>query len=529
MKLLVLWPGKAKIISLNDSLNNYLKYLLLGGFLIAMLGISVRYSPIWYDDAGHYIVAKHYNDTGVMGYPVFRFQEDEEDFRKRSEESPFVTMGPTLSYPGAYLLSVFGLKMIPLRILIAFLTLVFLFVFWGLARSMIGEKKAFWALLLVGGNIQLLTYGAEFLGETPMLLGLFGGFWALKKQLEGGKVNPFLLVFAVGSFLFAILTKEYIMATIGVGLLLSFFWFIKKSRKPGVITFLIVGSGVLVGYLIFHFFRVGSYENGVNWFIDRLSYSSEFFAFDFVESLRFLAFKPLILLGLIALIVKIAVRREPWDTVMGIFFGGQLILFLLSAGYDRFGFQLLFVPAIYLAEFASAAWDRLGDRKGKWILRTLFSVVFIGLFTQQTIPVFANRILHPERINQHEKCVAKWLVHNEKTHVFTFDQTLVPFLPANIQYRLPDMVPSQAVLLSRRNRLNKYFLTNNEVFVEGEYGRTNYHRLLYEKDLILFGKHQCGPQEEGYTIYEYDSFGWSGKSGILNELTPRSQAKDFGE
>lgn len=458
-----------------------------------MLGTSTRLSPIWYDDAGHFIVVRHFVETGTLAYPL------NSQTLQSDPDSPFITMGPAVNYPAKIWMQLFGTKMIAARWLIVLFTLAFLVVFWAMSKSLLGEKKAFWALLLVGGNIQLLTYGAEFLGELPMLLWLFLGLWGLVKVIEAEQPRWGLLVSVPMALLLSIGSKEYILATVGLGLVAGWVQLLLQKKKVQAWSFFGIGLAVLLGYVGSHLARAGSFAGMLNYFSDRASYGSEFFALDFKESLRFVLFKPLILLGAIALGIRIRLRKEPADLFLGLFWAGQWILFLVSAGYDRFGFQLLFIPAIYLAEFMAAGWERIRGMEWRWLWGSLFVLVFLAIFTQNTFPVFIGRALHPEKINTHEKCVVQWLQANGQDQIFTFDQQLVPFLPPEIDFRLSELVPSQVDLESTLQM--RYERRPGEVFVEGEYGRTEYKGLIVLDDLLLYNRDTCGVGEKRYTLY----------------------------
>lgn len=466
-----------------------------------MLGLSAWLSPVWYDDAGHFIVVRHLVETGTLAYPLNSITGE------AAESSPFITMGPALNYPAAAWMHIFGTKMIAARLLIILSTIAFLSIFWGFARYLLDKQKAFWALLLVGGNIQLLTYGAEFLGELPMLCWLFAGLWMLMKAINSPKLNWAMIGGSVVAFLLAVLTKEYILVMIGLGILIGFVsQAIQKQQIPAR-TLFSLGAGVLVGYLGFHLIRTGMGAETLNWFTDRLSYSSEFFAADFRESMRFLVRKPLIWLGGIALLIRIRVRKEQNDKLLGLFFLCQLLLFLVSAGYDRFGFQLLFIPAIYLAEFMLAAWRKIREHKLKWLGLPVFVGVFLLLFTQQTGVIFTQRLLHPEQTNETEKCTVEWLKAHNKASIFTFDQQLIPFLPPEITYRLPHLVPSQANIVQQNPFGRSYYLSGEDAFVEGTYGRSEYLGLLATDAVTWTDSLQCGVPPWGYTIFipEYNS------------------------
>ena len=98
----------------------------------------------------------------------------------------------------------------------------------------------------------------------------------------------------------------------------------------------------------------------IEYYLGRQSYTSEFFALELGISLKFLLLKPLFWLGTAGMVLKWRVKRRPEEALTLSVQAAWLVFYLFSAGYDRFGFLLLFLPAIYVAEFVPYIWKSLG-------------------------------------------------------------------------------------------------------------------------------------------------------------------------
>lgn len=418
--------------------------LLIGALL---LGWNAWKSPVWYDDAGHYLVAKAWAETGEWCYPVVA-----EDGRITEciQGSPFITMGPALAWPGAMILKAFRGGMTSLRVFMVLLSLLVLCVFYGWTKALLNESKAFWATLIVVGNIQFVTYGAEFLGEIPMLGWLFAGLWMLKNWVVDGKgwANAVLALILLEM---AILTKEYIAPVIGAGLFLGGLWLVLKGEKRMGLKTLLFSVLLGVFSLACLIIAYGGWQGFQSALAQRASYSEEFFLLS-GEPWRFLVFKPFIWLGAIALIVKLRLRRSPVDILLAAVFAMQVLWFVISAGFDRFGFQLIYIPAIYLAEFAAFGWNWWAEKgRHKSLKRMLILAAIL-------IPGWQQSLLRPLRAtwssayaeqlnleNLREKQVAALLDQEKVQTIFTYDQQIMPFIHTP-NWQLEKVVPSNASL-----------------------------------------------------------------------------------
>ncbi len=412
----------------------WLAYLIVGTLLLGGLIVSALYSPVWYDDAGHFLVATEVANGSGMCYPLGVVDLDSCD-----HDSPFITMGPFLTYPIGTLMGLFGSTMLNARILMVLLSLVAIWGFFRLARGLTSELKALIAVAIMALNIQFLTYGAEVLGEVPMMGLILAGLgcflrWDRGEGLKWAAWGIVLWCMAVG-------IKEY--AILPTGLSLGILFLIRLlSKKDAARVVVLTGTYTLALILTLMLLHDGL-RGLVTHLQARESYGSEFLAFNLGISLKFLLLKPLFWLGTGAMVLKWRVKQRPEEALTLSVQAAWLIFFLLSAGYDRFGFLLLFLPAIYVAEFVPYLWKEAG-RKREWAIPKRIALIMIGLliFSQQTFWVFGNRILHPERINAAEKQVAKWLSVHDAHFFSTVDQQLIPFLEEGMRYYPTRYVPS---------------------------------------------------------------------------------------
>lgn len=459
-----------------------MKYLLFGLFALLTVLAAVS-SPVWYDDAGHYLVIEVLARHRDVCYPVHMVAGD------CRVDSPFITLGPMLNYPLAVVYRLSGGGMLPLRLAMACFSLLSLLAFWKLGKAVLDkDAKMGWAIALVIGNVQFVSYGAQVLGEVPMLGWLFLGMWAHARWLQGGRIT-----WAVGgifAWFMAILTKEYIALPIAVAML--GFWaalLLRRDRRWLAWMALGIGIGVLLwGY---HLGRAGGLAEVQRWFVERQSYGSEFLAFDLRECGRFLLFKPLVVLGTAAMALRVAVRARLLDVFLLCFQLAWLLFFLSSAGYDRFGFQLIFLPALYLSEFILTLWERWTARR--WWRIALFAVCFIGLFSQRTLLQLAGRLSDLPAVNAPEKAAAALLERHGLTDLFTYDQQLALFLPDSLHLRFSGTVPSNAIHAPR------LALGPREYFLAGPYAFTEFQHAVDWTDLELMG--ETGEGAGRYVLY----------------------------
>ncbi len=477
-----------KIINLSPKINLHLsrvfkisKYQLVFIPLLGLLLFCAWLRPVWYDDAGHYLVIRQGLETGDFCHPT------DLALSNCSVDSPFITLGAPLNHAHALWMTCFGEGMGTARILTIFFTFLGFWALFELVRFSFSVQKAFWTLLLLMGNIQVLTYGSQVLGELPMLAGLLAGVCCFFRWRQSGSWLWGIL--AILAWIWAVFCKAYIALPIafalGTWLLISVLRRDPKVKGTFIIS-LLWGLGLMAGLI----FEQGGWTGFQGFLQDRGSYSNEFFTFDFVEALRFLGLKPLFWLGTLACLVRIYFQRRAEDIFLGCIQLGLFLFFICSAGYDRFGFQLLFIPAIFLSEFCLSLWKRW---QGKWALKGAFILGFILLFVQQTPLIMLKD--WPGRLVIEENWRGKWDPSGENgmNSIFTYDQHYA--LMARRNFRLPVVVPS--------NKLNceKLSLRSGEWLAAGPYAFTEYQNCIPWDRLELVYK----IEDERYPVSFYRS------------------------
>lgn len=443
-----------------------LKYWIFVPILLGLLLICLQRAKVWYDDAGHWHVARSISEGRGYCYLLDSETGDCDPY------SAYITMGPAAALPGAWAMNLFGTDIEVVRWVTLAFTLGFVWIFFALIRRFLGERKAFWACLLIGGNIQFLVYGAEFLGEPFMLFYLFAGIYCLERWRAAGKQGLAWLALTALCWLLAIQSKEYIVMPLGFTLMGAVALRALQQKWTEFKALFGLGLGLLVGIGLIFLLRFGSLQEMGHYLGLRASYSSEFFAFSFTEPLRYLLFKPLILLGTLALGIRWYFRREEREGFLLLFQSFLLLFFLISEGYDRLGYILIFIPAIYLSEFCLALWKKLQAKGGFPIGRILFSLVFVGLFVQSSLFIFPSITEDLYSLknfgNGPEEALCHQLNPQKHLKIFTYDQQLLPFLPEGIDFRLCPQIPANAAQCRPLN------LAKGEIFLAGPYAFTEY-------------------------------------------------------
>jgi 4-amino-4-deoxy-L-arabinose transferase-like glycosyltransferase len=447
-------------------------YLIVGALLLGGLLMSAFYAPIWYDDAGHFLVAREVARGHGMCYPL------DSSGDVCLADSPFITMGPVQAYPMGWWMRVWGETMLSGRLFMLLLSLGAAVAFFRLGKALTSTAKALIAVGLVAVNIQFITYGAEVLGEVPMIGLMLGGLVFLVRWERGGAV--WNVGFALLMWCLAVGIKEYAILPTGLSLIIWLLIRLMARQKP--IKILMLGIFYILALALtltlLHGTDVRTYLQA------RQSYGSEFLAFNWGLSLKFLLLKPLFWLGTGAMVLKWRVKRRGADALILSVQLGWLCFFLLSAGYDRFGFLLLFLPAIYVAEFVPYLWREAGRKRNwAWARRSASVMVGLAIFSQQTYWVFGKRVLHPETVNAVERAAVAMAVQARMPRVFTMEQQMAVFLDrVGKPWRLVHIVPSAA---AGQKPLPEFNLASSEVLLAGPYALTEYHDCIDWSRLTL--------------------------------------------
>lgn len=376
-------------------------------------------SPVWYDDSCHYLAVKSLSETGIEAFGGNPF-------------STFVTVGPAVNYPCSWFMKTLGISMLHARLFMIFYAILALIGIYFLTINVYNDSRnaktiAVWAVGLTAFTIQFSVYGSQVLGEVPAMAWMAFGMISMDKR-------P---VFAGICFGLSGLCKEYVAAPL-LALLLYHAYKIswKKAVMAGNIAFVVVA--------LYYVYRFGNAENIASYWAEKVDYRSEFLALSFTESLRFLLSKPLVVLGTVALIY-----RSPGNIL--VFQLALIILFLMSAGYDRFGLWLVPGAAIGIAPYM-----RYFISEKRIIISTTLLIAFV-----QTTPYKLVKYMFEEP-NTDEKKIAEWAGNKR---LFTYELPLAIFCE---NVKLPSYPPAVSHLEPAPK------ISKNEYFVSGPYSHTEY-------------------------------------------------------
>lgn len=416
-------------------------------------------------------------ETGAFCYPQDLANGD------CQVDSPFITMGRPLMWVYSVWGKIFGEGMGVARWCTLMFTLLGFWVFFEMVRHFFSSAKAFWACFILIGNIQILSYGTQVLGEMPMMAFLLAGLYFHLRWHASGKLGWALA--APLAWLGAVLCKAYL--AVPLALALGIWWLVALIRKEKPWGIFMQACLLGVGGVLYLFIEQGSWQGLQNYFEARSSYGNEFLTFGDGESFRFLLFKPLIALGMIALAIRIYFQRLSRDIFLAVIQGALTVFFILSEGYDRFGMLLLFIPAVYLSEFIAAAWNRI---KGRLPYQLGFSLLFLVFFVQQTPYIFYKD--WPGRVAKEESWRASLHTLTNSAPIITYDQHYAWILGGS--YRLADVVPSNKV------NCESLLLNPGELFLAGPYAKTEYQNCIPWSKLQIVG--EVGEYGYPFTLYK---------------------------
>jgi hypothetical protein len=314
------------------------------------------------------------------------------------------------------------------------------------------KNNAIGAVILTVFTIQYSTYGSQVLGEIPAMTWLICGVYLIEKKIIAASVCLAL----------AVLCKEYMLAPVAV--ILSLY-----SWKHNVRYAILAGITVLIIVSMYYFFRFDSLDQIEIYWSEKIGYRNEFLSFGFNETIRFLAFKPLIILGTFALIARGPI------ILLGLHLS-LLLLFIVSAGFDRFGLWLIPGAAIGISPFVRYAFSIKP-------IATFF--ICLILFVQKT-PFMLIKYIFEEQ-NRTERIVANCL---KEKKVFTYELPLALFIE-NI--RLPRYPPAVS------QKEPPPTLEDGEYFIVGPYAKTEYPNFNIGKEWKFIFR--SGP----YEIYQFSS------------------------
>jgi 4-amino-4-deoxy-L-arabinose transferase-like glycosyltransferase len=383
------------------------------------------------------------------------------------------------------------------RIPMALLALLSLLGVYVLARELTSAPKAAWAILLLAATPQWSVYGAQLLGEVPMLGALCLGLWGLVRLLWQRGSLPWNGLLAWVGFSVAVLCKAYVLLPIGLVLLCVCAWAVVQRRQL-VLAVLLVGMGVGVAVALHWALRFQSWGVFSAFWQQNTAYTSaEFVALHTATAAGFLLTKPILLLGTLALLVRGSIQRVAAIRVTALLQALLLLLFLVSAGYDRFGLWLAPLACVFFAEWVVAVWRRIDvpwQRHRRMKLVTWASVILL-LAWQRTL--WLPR-WWPEP-NLAERQMALQLA-NATEPIGTLELALVPFLSSNAHVLLPAITPAAA-----RQQPTALQLPPSARFIAGPYYHTEYRPRMGARTVLCGTKPLPGSlpdSQHPYTLFQ---------------------------
>lgn len=429
------------------------------------------FAPVWYDEGCHYAALRAFSTDGPFTFVI------DSALRTVDNASLLATVGLAVNAPCALFCSVLERYDI-------FSARVFIFLF-GLTLlyftnriSDIFKQASFLSVLLFGLSIQFLTYGAQYLGEIPALTYLAAGAFFL---FQGIKKRSIYNVFAAAFFFnLSILSKEYIAAPLGLALLFSFFYALKRKSSSSLY-FLFVGALLPLGAMIYYSHSFAHLNAFRDFWTLKSNYQSEFWNGLNFNAVYFILGKPLIFIGFISLLYRFYLNRSEILFFLLIFHCLLIFFFLTSAGYDRFGLWLLWIPALFAGKILLQIYH--------WMInfisvqyKPIFSTIYVSLclliFTQRTFPIAIARLSEPR--NLAEKKVIDKIINARAPSIFTYELTLLPFLiKNNIKYRIEKLPPACKKVAPPLT------LRSDEIFIASDYALTEFNAQWKKKDFFL--------------------------------------------
>lgn len=413
--------------------------------------ITSKVVPYWFDDVSHSLVVYQIHLTGLWAYPKnYPYITDYEI------HSTMITIGPVLHYLASFYTKITGWNFYHLRIFMCFLNAFFPILIFQISSHFFQSKSKIWAVILFIFNLHFLVYGSQYIGEVFMmeclLLGIYFQFQAILK------LKKYTIIYSQIFFYLAILTKEYIALIIGLYLLTTWIFGILIYKRFFSYLF---WQGLLLPLpsLVFYIMEFNSIYDFIEYWNSKKDYQKEFFDFN-PANILWIIKKPLVLIGYCLIILKVIIRKKIHDIFL--FFLQTLLIsfFLLGVGFDRFGFWLIPVSILYIAEWLAFIWDFIV----KTILsKIFFIVVLLIMIFQNTVNPFYWYYMWQK--NEHLKSLALMIQNSGIHQFFTYEVEIIPYMK-EIQIETTSTPPISSSRIKTKIR-KKYFLV-------GSYAQTEY-------------------------------------------------------
>jgi hypothetical protein len=329
------------------------------------------YPTTWFDEGSHLHVPKSLVQNGVYA------DSSSEGFRYFG---PTTGIGPTIMLPIAAVFQVFGIDLLPARLVIVAYLLGGLLAFVVAARRLYGSAVAILAALLLVSSpgIDLLYFGRQVLGEVPAFAFLMLGIVAWLSATDRQGVCTRRLLLASLAFGLVALTKNQfsliLAPTFIVAGLLDRFYHRRVGLRAYALPFLGVCCGIGLGLIAQFLPALASQDFGQTLAAYRNASAGAIFVFSparIASSLKFLA-SPEVFgywgLPAVAYALLLASQRSlrgAQQALLATFVVLGLAWFALgSIGWPRYAFPALTVTAIFAAKLLVDLITRLARTGG---------------------------------------------------------------------------------------------------------------------------------------------------------------------
>ena len=451
---------------INKDLRNFLFLYFSCSILLVGTGLVV---PYWYDDVCHSLVVYQLYMNGVWGYPL-----EYPQILHYDPHSTIISVGPVLHYLATGFCKIFGWSFEHLRIFISIINAFLPCATYHFAKTFFNPKSAFFSAILLIINLQFLVYGSQYLGEVFLFHLLFWGIYFQLIALKNSQ-NTYFIVSQI-FFYAAILTKEYIALPLGLYLFFAWLFYTYKTKKFFNPLFI---QGIMLPLISFfyYFYHFDNLQDFLSYWEIKRDYQAEFLSWS-LQPLYFVLKKPLILFGSTLILLKIFIKKNEHDIFIGIFQLVLLFFFLLSKGFDRFGFLLIPLSCLYCAEWLPFFWNFITKKSYQLIF-----FMFLGLFIAQ------NTINPLYWFNQYQKKnqlieLARKIDNTGIEIFFTYELEIIPYLKRS-QIQTTSIPPVSHLRI--KNKIQEPF------FLVGPYAQTEYQNTWNYQDYKIiwsFGDYQ---------------------------------------
>ncbi len=438
------------------------KTLILWFIVFALLCLTSLITPYWYDDTGHSLVVYQLFKTGLWAFP-----KEYPNITDYELHSTMISVGPALHYPTSWFILIFGWNFYYLKLVMVFINSFFVLIFYKFSQDFFHNRSYIFALIIGILNVQFMIYGSQYLGEVVMSQWILWGIYCQFLVLFKNK-SRFYFVVSQLCFYAAILTKEYV--ALPLGLYLVFTWiYLSYYQKKWLNPLLFQGLTLPIASIVFYYLEFQNFTDFLHYWNLKKDYQAEFLSYS-LEPFYFILKKPVILLGFMAMLTKLLIKRKSEDIFFTIFQTLLMFFFLLSKGFDRLGWILIPISALYLSEWIQFLWN--------FIAKTSFQKMILGIIL---LLFFSQNAVNPyywkSKWNKKEtlKLLASKIQSSYIEQIFTYEVEIIPYLD-NVSIKTTGVPPVSSKRIQTELK-EKYFLV-------GEYAKTEYQNTWRQSDYV---------------------------------------------